>query len=96
MGVFAVKGEQLLTIDFLGNSALWKLFWVPVALHAIWDMPIEFGSSFYLVQFVLTLTAWIVIMVLINNSLAYIAKHVKSNQQQIQEQVVQETQRTNP
>jgi len=94
--IMIVKGEQLLTIDFLGNSAFWKLFWVPVALHAIWDMPIEFGSSFYLVQFVLTLTAWIVIMVLINNSLAYIAKHVKSNQQQIQEQVVQETQRTNP
>lgn len=93
--IMIVKGDQPLTMDFLSKSAFWKLFWVPVALHAVWDMPIEFGSSFYLVQILLTLAAWVVIMVLINNSLVHIAQHVQNNQQQAQNaqevQIVQET-----
>lgn len=88
------KGNQPLTMDFLSKSAFWKLFLVPVVLHAVWDMPIKFGADIYLVPILLTLTGWVVIMVLINNSLVHIAQYVHRNQQ-VQEQnepVAQETQ----
>lgn len=92
--IMIVKGDQPLTLDFLSKSAFWKLFLVPVVMHAVWDMPIEFGAKFYLVQILLTLSAWVVIMVLINNSLVHIAQHVQQNQQDSQAEeapVVQES-----
>jgi len=78
------KGDQPLTMDFLSKSAFWKLFLVPVVLHSIWDMPIKFGADIYLVPILLTLTGWVVIMVLINNSLVHIAQYVQNNRQRAQ------------
>ncbi len=79
--IMIVKGEQPLEINFLGKSGFWKLFWIPVTLHSIWDMPIDFGSDICLVQILLSITSWIVIFVLISNSLDYISRMVHRSEE---------------
>jgi RsiW-degrading membrane proteinase PrsW (M82 family) len=81
--VMISKGAAPLNTNFLSKTSFWKLFLVPVVLHSIWDMPIKFGADIYLVQILLTLIGWVVIMVLINNSLAYIGQYVQMNRQKV-------------
>lgn len=68
-----VKGDKPLNLSFLGKGAFWKVFWMPIAMHAVWDMPIPIGAEFALVQFILCLLSWVVIFVLIDNSLDQLA-----------------------
>lgn len=70
------KGDQPFSLDVFKQGAFWKLFWIPVALHALWDMPIP--SPFYLVQILLTLASWVVILVMIGNSLGQIGKRLQA------------------
>jgi len=88
--IMIVKGQQRLDFSFLGKSGFWKLFWIPVTLHAIWDMPIEFGSEIYLMQILLTLAGWVVIFVLISNSLTHIGEYIRLHSQ-CQEQALPES-----
>lgn len=87
------KGSAPMSLEVLKQTSFWKLFLVPVVLHSIWDMPIDFGADIYLVPILLTLTGWVVIMVLINNSLLYISEYVHNNRvepqtaEAVQEQV---------
>lgn len=74
------KGKQPMTINALGATAFWKIFWIPVVLHAVWDMPIEFGAEYYLIPIVLTVISWVVIMVLISNCLTQIEKMLQEEQ----------------
>ncbi len=71
------KGEGRLSFQSLGQVSFWKVFWIPVTLHAIWDMPISFGSDICLVQVLLTLLSWVVILVFINNCLDFLASAIQ-------------------
>ena len=68
--IMLVKGDSPLSMNFLSNSSFWKIFWIPIALHAVWDMPIPFGSEIALVQILLCVLSWIIIFVIINNCLS--------------------------
>lgn len=76
-GIMLVKGEEPLTLQTLKDKKFWRVFWMPVAMHAVWDMPINIGSEFALIQFLLVALSWIIIFVLINNCLNEIAEILK-------------------
>lgn len=83
--VMLVKGDKALTIRSFHQKAFWKVFWIPIALHAIWDMPISLGSSTigqiaHLI--LLVIAAWIVIFVLIGNSLSQIGAIIEEHKKQ--------------
>ena len=56
------------------NNALIQFMAIAIVLHAIWDMPIHFGSEFYLVQIILTVIAWIIILTLISSGLKQVKR----------------------
>ena len=65
-------------VAFLSQSRFWAIFWMPVAMHAVWDMPIDLGSEIYLVQFLLVALSWVVIFVLIANSLSQLGRLLRN------------------
>lgn len=69
--IIAKKGMPLTTSVF-GESQFWKLFIIPIVLHAIWDMP--FGSMLFMVA--LVVAVWIVIMILVNMGLKELSGRV--------------------
>lgn len=80
--IMLVKGAQELTMSFLNQKAFWKIFWIPILLHAVWDMPIILGRS--LIAQILPVTllmviGWVVTFVLIGNSLSQIGQILKAN-----------------
>ncbi len=63
------------TMNFFSKKAFWKIFWMPIALHAIWDMPIKIGDGLVgsLVHIVcVIIIGWIVMFVMIGNALSEI------------------------
>lgn len=66
--------EHLFSVRFL------KIFAIPVVCHAIWDMPILTSVSIPVVQILLTVVAWIMILVLINAGLKQIASPEKTKE----------------
>ena len=87
MGGYAlmlVKGNRELSMSFLNQKAFWKIFWIPIFLHAVWDMPIYFGSSMVGVimpKLILVALAWVVIFVLIGNSLSQIGQILRAREE---------------
>ncbi len=78
-----VKGKKELSMSFLNQKAFWKIFWIPIFLHAVWDMPIFFGESIVGVlmpKFILVALAWVVIFVLIGNSLSQIGQILQARE----------------
>lgn len=59
---------------FLSQGSFWRIFWMPIAMHAVWDMPIDFGTEYCLVQILLVVLSWVVIFVFINNSLSQLGR----------------------
>lgn len=59
---------------FLSQGGFWRIFWMPIAMHAVWDMPIDIGSEYCLVQILLVALSWVVIFVFINNSLSQLGR----------------------
>ncbi len=82
------KGDKKLSAECFVSKTFLQLFIVPVTLHAIWDMPIEFGSEYALVQILLCLIVWVVIFITINNSLRQVGEKLREQQaaEQIEEQ----------
>ena len=79
-----VKGKKQLTMGFLNSGAFWKIFWIPIALHAIWDMPITFGNTMVgalIPRIILVLFGWVVTFVFIGNSLSQIGSILQEKQQ---------------
>lgn len=77
-----MAGEQGASgFSTFGNVAFWKIFWLPIAMHAVWDMPITFGADFYLVPIVLTVVAWIVVLVLVSNCMNQISTDLHAEPQ---------------
>jgi len=67
------KGDAPISIRVFSSTRFLKLFWLPIALHAVWDMPIRFGSDYYLIPILLTVAAWIVVLVLVSNCMRQIS-----------------------
>ena len=65
-------------MGFLSQSRFWAIFWMPVAMHAVWDMPITIGAEIYLSQVLMVVMSWIVIFVLIANSLAQLGRLLRN------------------
>jgi len=51
-----------------------KYFILTVVLHAIWDMPISNSSEIPFAQGILTIIAWIIILILISSGLKQISR----------------------
>jgi RsiW-degrading membrane proteinase PrsW (M82 family) len=67
-----VKKANRLTMKHLENIQFLKFFIIAIGLHAIWDMPIS-NSDLPYVQIILTVIAWVIILVLINIGLKQIS-----------------------
>jgi RsiW-degrading membrane proteinase PrsW (M82 family) len=65
---------------FLNQKAFWRIFWIPILLHAVWDMPIALSDTMVgaLAPIcILILLGWVVTFVFIGNSLEQIGHVVK-------------------
>lgn len=81
-----VKGNRELDFSFLNQKAFWKIFWIPIFLHAVWDMPIALGNSIVLQLlplFVLVVLGWVVTFVLISNSLSQIGQILDAKEDRV-------------
>lgn len=67
--IMIAKGNKALTFEVFLNKRFWRIFFIPVVLHAVWDMPLNIGSDIYLIPCVLTLAVWVVVLILINMGL---------------------------
>lgn len=68
-----VKEDNRLSMKHILNPKFLKYFITAIALHAIWDMPIDIGSDLPYIQIALTAIAWIIILVLISTGLKQIS-----------------------
>ena len=73
-GLMLAKGDKPFTSSCFTNAAFLRVFWMPVAMHSVWDMPIDLDTDIPLIQIGLCVLAWIVILVMINNCLEQIGK----------------------
>ena len=68
-------------VFFLNQKAFWKIFWIPILLHAVWDMPIALSNTLVGVLapiVVLVVLGWVVVFVFIGNALEQIGQFVKA------------------
>lgn len=68
-----VKTDERLKFKHLKNIKFLKYFIIAIGLHAIWDMPISNSSELPFVQIILTIIAWVVILILISAGLKQIS-----------------------
>ncbi len=69
-----VKRDKPFSLNYLGSYKFLTLFFIPVVLHAVWDMPINFLNNIYFVQITLTALAWVVVLSLLRSGLSQINK----------------------
>ncbi|MBQ9544966.1 MAG: PrsW family intramembrane metalloprotease [Clostridia bacterium] len=74
--LMSAKGDQKLSGQTFSSPKFWKLVWIPVVLHAIWDMPIMFLNEIYFIQILLTVVSWAVMLVLISIGLSQINRKI--------------------
>lgn len=72
-GLISVKGEEKLTGKHWKNVNFLKFLIFVIILHAIWDMPISFGSEYFLVEWILTAIAVLAVLTLLNSGLKQVA-----------------------
>ncbi len=73
--VIAAKVKSEMSASLLYESKFLRLFIIPVILHGLWDSPLSaIGSDLYLVHTVLTIFAWIVVLILINMGLSEVSR----------------------
>lgn len=69
-----VKEDDILRINHLKDIKFLKYFILTIGLHAIWNSPISNSSEIPFVQGILTIIAWIIILILINSGLKQISR----------------------
>lgn len=84
------KGDEPLNMKVFTKAAFWKIFVLPIVMHAIWDMPILTTVETPVVQIFLCVAAWVVIFVLIGNCLTQLAEQVKKEEAEAALQAPQE------
>jgi len=72
-GLVMVKKDDRLKMKYLKNIKFLKYFILAVVLHGIWDMPISNSSELPFVQGILTIIAWVIILILISAGLKQIS-----------------------
>lgn len=69
-----VKEDNRLRMKHITNLEFFKYYIISVVLHAVWDMPISNMSEFPYAQGMLTIIAWVAILLLINAGLKQISR----------------------
>lgn len=69
-----VKEDNRLKIKHITNLEFFKYYIIAVILHAAWDMPISNMSEFPYAQGILTIIAWIAILILISAGLKQVSR----------------------
>lgn len=69
-----VKEDDRLKMKHIIDIKFLKYFIITIGLHAIWDMPISTGSEIPIVQVMLTITAWIIVIIFISAGLKQISR----------------------
>lgn len=72
------KEDEPMSWGVFRKKQFWKIFWLPIAMHAVWDMPI-LNTEFPVIQVLLCVAAWVVIFVFIDNSLSQLAQVAKES-----------------
>ena len=71
--MIATTNAQEITLNATLNNRFFRLFAIPIILHFLWDSPLAgIGFSILLVPILLSILAWIVVLILINMGLAQI------------------------
>lgn len=76
-GLVIAKGDRPFDKRFYLEPGFLKFLVLVIALHAVWDMPIRFGESMYLVQWVLCAVAVLVALVILSSGLRQVSAVVK-------------------
>ena len=76
-GLVIVKGDRPFDKRFYLEPGFLKFLVLVIALHAVWDMPIRFGESMYLVQWILCAVAVLVALVILSSGLRQVSAVVK-------------------
>ncbi|WP_160689135.1 PrsW family intramembrane metalloprotease [Clostridium sp. C2-6-12] len=69
-----VKEDDRLRIKHITNLEFFKYYIIAVILHAVWDMPISNISEFPYSQGILTIIAWVTILILIRAGLNQVSR----------------------
>ena len=78
------KRDRMLSIKHYFDYRFIIFFWLAIAMHAIWDMPIYISDIIPVVQIVMTLFAWVILFVLMSAGLKEVSR--KSLEAYISEQ----------
>ncbi len=87
--IIFVREKNQSAQSFLSSSTFWKVFWIPIVLHSVWDMPIVISETFLGQIAPVTINmiiGWIVVFVLIGNSLTQLGKSLQQNSGQVNSQ----------
>lgn len=76
-GLVIAKGDRPFDKRFYLEPGFLKFLVLVIALHAVWDMPIRFGESMYLVQWILCAVAVLVALVILSSGLRQVSAVVK-------------------
>ncbi|MDO5477603.1 MAG: PrsW family glutamic-type intramembrane protease [Clostridia bacterium] len=68
------KREKPFAFSQLRDKKFLAFFFLAVAMHAVWDMPIFIGIDFPVVQIALTVFAWVVLLVMVSAGLKEISR----------------------
>jgi len=72
--IMLVKRKSTFEWEMLKDKKFWSIFTIPIIMHAVWDMPFDFGGEIPGKQISLIVIAWIFILVFIHNGLNEINK----------------------
>ena len=76
-GLVIAKGDRPFDKRFYLEPGFLKFLVLVIILHAVWDMPIRFGESMYLVQWILCAVAVLVALVILSSGLRQVSAVVK-------------------
>lgn len=75
--LYYAKGEGCWSAAVFKSRRFWGLFPIPVLLHAVWDMPIPFGTVFLWIPILLTVLSWVVLLAQINTGIGQVVDSVR-------------------
>ena len=76
--ILLAKGNKPLEFNLFFSGRFWKIFIIPVILHALWDTPIELGHEIYLQYWLLFVAIWVIVLIFINMGLNEVKQINKS------------------
>ena len=78
VALLLAKGRGSLESNIFTQKQFWKIFIIPVACHALWDMPLGIGQEVYLQYWLLLAAIWVVVLIFVNMGLNEV-KQINSN-----------------